>query len=190
MAGPPERQFDRGDHFIRLKRRRHEAGIELAKRDLPDAANTGYVNHRIIGGTDGGQFGRWIGVREAAADRAAVTRLAMADVMQRFGHQRAMPGDFRCQFEFALAHHRADAKLALSNSDTAQVVDAAEINEMIDDHVAKIHHRHERLSAGDDLGVRQRGQQFGSFLELPRRMIVEGCWLHIPGTQQAWRTNG
>src|SRR5271155_5708219 len=50
---------------------------------------------------------------------------------------------------------------------------------MIDDDVAEIHHRHERLPAGENLGVRQARQQLGGFLELPRGVIVEGGGLHL-----------
>jgi hypothetical protein len=52
---------------------------------------------------------------------------------------------------------------------------------MIDDHVAKIHHRHERLPAGQNLGVGQARQQLGGCLELSRRVIVERRWFHRPG---------
>ncbi len=86
-------------------------------------------------------------------------------------------------FELALAHHGADAQPAVDDRDAAQIVDAAEIDQMIDDHVAKIHHRHERLPARQNLGVGQRRQKLGGFLELPRRVIVERCWLHLSRTR-------
>ena len=70
---------------------------------------------------------------------------------------------------------------AVADGDAAQVVDAAEIDQMIDDHVAEIHHRHERLPAGENLGVGQARQQLGGLLELPRRVIIERRWLHVGG---------
>ena len=111
------------------------------------------------------QFGGRIGVRQAAADRAAVASLAMADMAQRLNHQRAMLGDFRRRFDIALAGHGADTQAPVAHHDAAQFVETVEIDQMIDDHVAKIHHRHERLAAGQNLGVRQFRQQVGGFLE-------------------------
>ncbi len=48
--------------------------------------------------------------------------------------------------------------------DAAQFLDAAEIDQMIDHQITEVHHRHERLPAGQNLGVRQRRQQLGRFL--------------------------
>ena len=72
-------------------------------------------------------------------------------------------------------------KPPVDHGNAAQIVDVAEIDEMIDDDVAEIHHRHQRLPAGEDFGVGQARQQLGGFLELPRRVIVEGRRLHCPG---------
>ena len=119
-------------------------------------------------------------MRQAAADGAAIAGLAMADMAQRFGYQRAMPRDLRRKFEIALPL-MAPIATSVAHRDAAQIVDAAEIDQMIDDHVTEIHHRHERLAAGENLGVGQRRQKLGGLLELPRRVIVEGSWLHRPG---------
>ena len=135
----------------------------------------------IIGGAHRRQFGGRIGMGETAADGAAIARLAMADMAQRLGQQWAMPRDFGRQFEIALPHHGADAQPAVAHGDAAQIVDAAEIDQMIDDDVTEIHHRHERLAAGENFGVGQGRQKLGRFLELPRRVIVERRRLHCPG---------
>ena len=91
MTLPPERQIDRGDHFVRRERSRHEARAKFVEGDLPDAAHARDVDDRIVGGADGGQFGGGIGVRQAAADGAAIAGLTMPDMAERLGHQRAKP---------------------------------------------------------------------------------------------------
>ena len=159
---------------------------------MPDAAHARGVDNGVVGRAHRRQFGGRIGVGEAAADGAAIARLAMADMAQRLGQERAVLGDFRRKFEVALAGHGADAHPAIADRDAAQFVEAAEIDEMIDDHVAEVHHRHERLPAGQNLGVGQARQQLGRFLEPPRRVIVEGRWFHRPGrnlakAQTKWR---
>ena len=178
VAGRPDRQVDGRDHFVGLQRGRHEARGEIAKPDLTHAAHARHVDRRIVGGADRGQFGGRIGVREAAADGAAVACLPMPDMPERLAHQRAMFGDVGGEFEVALARHGADAQVAVGDRDTAQLLESAEIDQMIGDHVAKVHHRHERLPAGQNLGVRQLGQQLGGLLELPRRVIIERSWFH------------
>ena len=72
-------------------------------------------------------------------------------------------------------------KPPVDHGNAAQIVDVAKIDEMIDDDVTEIHHRHQRLPAGEDFGVGQRRQKLGCFLELPWRVIVEGRRLHGPG---------
>ena len=91
------------------------------------------------------------------------------------GQCRAISGD---SFEIALPHHGADAQPPVHHRNAAQVVDVAEIDQMIDDDVTEIHHRHERLPAGEDFGVGKRRQKLGRLLKLPRRVIVEGRRLH------------
>jgi hypothetical protein len=105
----------------------------------------------------------------------------MTDMAQRFGHQRAMPRDLRREFEIALPHHGADAQSSLGDVDAAQILDAAEIDQMVDDDVAEIHHWHERLPAGQNLGVGQARQKLGGFFQLPRGVIIEGSRLHLSG---------
>ena len=87
------------------------------------------MDDRIVGRADRGQFGGRIGMREAAADRAAIAGLAMADMTERLGHQRAMFGDVGRDFEIALARHGADAQQTVADRDTAQLLDAAEIDQ-------------------------------------------------------------
>jgi len=84
----------------------------------------------------------------------------------------------------------ADAQPAVADRDAAQIVDAAEVDQMIDNDVAEIHHRHERLAAGENFGVGQARQELGGFFELPRRVIVEGGRLHCPGRVVAAAARG
>ena len=55
-------------------------------------------------------FGRRIEMTERAADRAAIARLAMADIQDRFVDQRIARLDRIGKFEIALARHRADRR--------------------------------------------------------------------------------
>ena len=111
-----------------------------------DGAELGIIDQR-----HGRQLGGGIGVRQRAANGAAIARLAMPDMAQRFRQQRAISRDLGRGLELALAHHGADAQPAVDHRDAAQIGDAAEIDQMVGDDVAKIHHRHQRLPARQEI---------------------------------------
>ena len=74
-------------------------------------------------GADRNQFGGRIEMAERAADRAAVARLAMADVHDGLMQQRAFRLDEVGEFEVALARHGADLERATGLFDAGHAFD-------------------------------------------------------------------
>jgi hypothetical protein len=68
---------------------------ELRGRDRPLAAASAGVHDAVEEEDDRGQLGCRIGVRQAAADRAAVADLRVCDEGERVREQRACDGDHR-----------------------------------------------------------------------------------------------
>ncbi len=178
----PQRDLDRGHDLVRLDRRGHERDAEFAERDGPLSTFADDLDLRVVRRAHRRQFGRRIGVDEASADGAAVAGLPMPDVPQRFQHQRAMPGHVRGELELTLPCHGADPQAAVGNGDAREIADLGEVHEMVDDHVAKIHHRYERLAACQHLGVVEAGEQRNRFVGGARRVIVERRGLHRENT--------
>ena len=114
---------------------------------------------------------------ERAADGAAVARLAMAE-HDRLVQQRALRLDEVGEFEVALARHGADLERAAGLPDAGHALDPVEVDDMVGQHEAHVEHRHQRLAAGQELGVVERAQQAYGLGERFRIVILERGRLH------------
>ena len=66
-----------------------QVGFEkIASRNLAFGCQVSNCDRAIQGEEHGGQLRRWIGVGQAAAQRAAIAYLLIADISQRLGEQR------------------------------------------------------------------------------------------------------
>src|SRR6478609_8105994 len=99
-------------------------------------------------------------MRERAADRAAIARLAMADMQETRAQQRQAPGHEFGKLEVALARHRADPDDVIALLDADEIRNAREIDQVIGLHEAEVHHRDERLPARKDLRVLESREKF------------------------------
>ena len=86
--GRRDRQFDFGQHLIRLERGGQRADKEIARLDPAFAAHRLRVQTAAEREHDRRHFGSRIGMREIAADGAAIADLRMRDDRQRFGDER------------------------------------------------------------------------------------------------------
>ena len=86
--GGPRRQMHLGDDLVGLERGGERALEEIGGLDGARAGLADHRDFRIAGLRNAGHLGRRIGVREAAADGAAVADLVMRDVRDRFLQQR------------------------------------------------------------------------------------------------------
>src|SRR5437762_4692150 len=80
-----------GDDLSGLERGRQHVDEEILGAERTLAARARGVDLCLEGENRGGIVGRWIGVREAAADRAAVSHLHVADPRGAFREERALP---------------------------------------------------------------------------------------------------
>ena len=110
----------------------------------------------VDGGGDRDQFRRRIEMAQRAAERAAVAGLAVADLLDRLVHQRAALAHHIGEFEIALARHGADLERAVVLADVGQAIDPVEVDDVVRQHEPHVEHRHQRLPAGQKLGVLQR----------------------------------
>ena len=96
---------------------------------------------------------------ERAADGAAIAGLPVADLQQRLVHDRQARAHHVGEFEVALARHGADLERAVRLADIGQPFDPVEIDDVVGLHEAEIEHRHQRLPAGQQLGVLEAAEQ-------------------------------
>ena len=115
---------------------------------------------------------------QRAAERAAIARLAVADLLDRLVHQRAALAHHIGEFEVALARHGADLERAVVLADVGQAIDAVEIDDMVRQHEAHVEHRHQRLPAGEQLGVLQPAEQADGVGDRARVVIGKGRRFH------------
>ena len=83
------------------------------------------------------------------------------------------------EFEIALARHGADLERAAGFADVGQAFDAVEIDDVVGLHETEVEHRHQRLSARQQLGVVETAEQRHGLVDRLRIVIAEGWWLHV-----------
>ena len=115
---------------------------------------------------------------ERTAERAAVARLPMSDLAYRFVHERATIAHGIGELDVALARHGADLDRAILLADVAQAVNPIEVNDVIGQHVTHVEHRHQRLPAGEQLGVLETAEEADGVRDRARIMIRKGRWFH------------
>jgi len=128
---------------------------------------------------------------ERAADGAAVAGLAVSDLQQRLVHDRPMRAHDLGVLELALAGHGANLEAVRRLADIGEPIDAVEVDNVVGEHETHVEHGHQRLPAGEELGVLKPGEQpdgvrNGSWIVVAERRRLHGgpreraTSLHIP----------
>ena len=165
----PRRQADRGDDFVGLERRHQRPEKKLGRRDLPRAVLAGDGDLGVAGDGDTRHLRGGIGVRDAAADGAAVADLIMRDMADGGDKERMRAGQARIVENVPPAHHGAELDAVIRNPDVPQLFDLAQIDDERRRGDAERQHRHQTLPAGERLGVAaMRGKKRESFREAGR----------------------
>ena len=100
------------------------------------------------------QVGRWVGVRERAADRAAVADLRVADLRGGRGRAAARrPGPGRRRPASACRVAAPITSSSPSMRDAGQLGQPADVDEHRRGGQPQLHHRQQRVAAGQQLGV-------------------------------------
>ena len=98
-------------------------------------------------------FGGRIGVRDAAAERAAGADRMMRDVAHHRGEQAAERAVLHRLLERRMAHAGADAELAVLDLEAVELGDAVDVDQMLRPRQPERHGRHQALPAGQHAAV-------------------------------------
>src|ERR1700719_959533 len=179
VLGGPRRKLDRGQHFDGLDRRGEIGDRKILELDFALAAWASHHHGSVERHGAGDKLSRWIEMAQRAPDGAAIAGLTMADALNRLVHQREPLFHQIGEFEIALACHGADFHAVRSLADIGEPLDPVEIDDVVGLDVTEIQHRHQRLPAGQQLGVFKRRQQADDFGDRLRVVVAEGRWLHL-----------
>ena len=90
------------------------------------------------------------------------------------------------EFEIALARHGTDLERPAAFLDAGHALDPVKVDEMVGLHEAHVEHRHQRLAAGQELGVVELAQQAHGLGKRFRIVVLKGWRLHRgPGAKAA-----
>ena len=173
-----QRKCDARQQLVRLQCGGHIAGGEIGKCNVAPAPLRRHVHRRAEQCRRVDEFRRRIEMAQRAAQRAAIARLPVADVRKRRLQQRTVPPDIGRELDFALPRHGADLQCAVLDTDIGQLADLVEIDQVIGHGKTEIHHRHQRLPAGEHARVLVRGEQTDGVVDAARIVIDKGRGLH------------
>ena len=88
----------------------------------------------------------------------------MADMKQCLAQKRTVLRNSRREFQIALPRHCANSHLAFVNANASQTLDLCKIDDVINDHVAEVHHWHQRLAAGENFRIIEACEKFRRLL--------------------------
>src|SRR5438309_1724674 len=92
-------------------------------------------------------------MRQAAADRAAIADLRMADKWQRLGQQRIAFFDQVGALGCALADHRAELETAVPGVDLLDVTQTVDVDQVRGSRQSQTEQWHQALPASKDFGI-------------------------------------
>ena len=108
-----------------------QVGFEkIARRNFAFGCQVSNCDKAIQGEEHGGQLRRWIGVGQAAAQRAAIAYLLITDISQRLGKQRTTFSDNRIIQQTGLPRQAADLEDALVAPCVVHPINEVDINDM------------------------------------------------------------
>ena len=145
----------------------------FAGRDDAAAVRAGYDELRVKRRTHRGLFGRGVEVAAASANGAAGAGLDVADVLQRARQKRETGSDDRRRQHVSLPGHCADFDAFGRFPYSREIGNTVDVDQMIGCDHPKIHHRHQRLSAGENLGVLQMREHRAEFFARLRTVILK-----------------
>src|ERR1041384_7336520 len=115
---------------------------------------------------------------EAAADRALVAHLHVADVPGAFRKQRTNLLQQIRRFDLIMRGHRADPNLSVFFANVREVFDAADIYEKRRLCQTELHSRNQTVSAGEEFCVFVLGKQIQCFIERVGARVIKLGWNH------------
>ena len=181
----PGRQAQLDDQLVLCEQRGERAGKEIRCARGSRTARAGDGDLGVAGHGDARQLGRGIGVREAAADGAAVADLVMRDVRHGFEEKRMRFAQSRVILDVAPAHARAELHAVLADRDATEAADFAQVDEDRRRGEAKGHGGNEALATGEGFRTGMRGEQLHCLVDARRRGVLELRQFHCSGLSRA-----
>jgi len=151
-----------------MSSKKSRAGIGRSPHDPGDLDRRacGNQHRQVVGGR--------VRMCGAAADRATVADLHVADHGRRRQQQRAVAGDQRIALDPVVPDHRADPQRRVALLDAVQPGDVVERDDRIGTREAEVHHRHQAHATGKHLLLAHApGEQLERLLDLAWRVELE-----------------
>jgi hypothetical protein len=132
---------DLGEQLAGLQRGLEEVPEELPDRYLTGAIGAARDHRRVQRQQNRGQVRGGVGVRDRAADRAAVPDLRVADLAGRVGEQRHRRCEQLGVLDVVMPGQRAYGDVGSLVGDVGQVAQAAEVDDHLGGGQAQLHQR-------------------------------------------------
>ena len=145
--------------LIGMERGREQPRKELLGADRPAALGPLRDDLALQRQYRGGIVGGGGGVREAAPDRSEVAHLNVADGSRCFRQHGRFRADLRRRLDRPVGCERPDAEYRTGIRDVAQAVDASQVDQVGRRDQTQLQQRQQAVPPGEQLGIRQRGQQ-------------------------------
>ena len=128
-AGSRPRDKDAGENFLRCQSGREDIEEEVPSRHLSQAIRACDPDLCLQRYHNRGPVSRWIGVRERAADRAAVTYLGIGNEGRRLTKYRQLVVQRPGSQEFCVRRQCADPDAGLADFDSLELGNAADVDQ-------------------------------------------------------------
>ena len=116
---------------------------------------------------------------DGSSERAAVADLEVPDQRRRAGEEGHPRGHLGVVLDRRVDRRRADHDRVAVGVDPAELVDAADVDEVVEVGEPERDHRHEALTSGEHLGaVAELREQRDGFVDALGGVIVERRGLH------------
>jgi hypothetical protein len=173
------RHLDLREQLVGLERGGQEAADEVLRSARPPRPGVSKMKDGVEGDHAGGQLGGGVGVGQAAPDGAARSRLQVPDERGRLGEKGRGGRDAPVALERVLPDERAQAEAPRVLPQRPERGHAVQVHDHRGPHQPHVHHRHQALAAGQELGlVAVAGEEIERLLHRPRREVFEGSGAH------------
>ncbi len=182
LVRPPAARLGHADlrqHLLRVERRLEEAGEALGDRQRALAAGAANDELGVEREQDRRRVGGGVGVRDRAADRAAVPHLRVADRADGLGEDRARGAQELVVLEVVVARERADRDRVAVLAHVREVGEPADVHQQLRPGDPEPHERQERVPAREELRVRAGAEELDRVVDGLGELVVEGCGDHF-----------
>ena len=152
--------------------------MEVIHRDDALAVRAGDHDARLQRRADGGEVLGGVGLRQRAADRAAVADRGIGDHLLGVDEDREVPGEQLGLEQLAVAGHRPDPDLPVRLPDVGELVEVVDVDQALGVGEPQLHHRQQAVPAGQDAGLGPVAlEQLDRVLHAGRPLVLDrpGC---------------